>query len=258
MLLSLRHTLRTLRKSLAFTIVAVLTLALGIGANTAIFSVVNALLLRSLPLADPARLVSLTADYPQRGITGGAFSVAAYETLRDGNHSFAGIVAECQEGFTLLNGGDPEQLPGARVSANFLDVLGTRPVLGRGFRAEEGLPGGNPVALISYSLWQRRFGADPRVVGRSVTLNQEDYSVIGVMPPDYAFPFPATDVWVTRVMKFSGMTPDQVEHGAGFLQGIARLGPGVSIGGRRPNWRCSANIIASIIPAVRTPTHTPE
>jgi putative ABC transport system permease protein len=229
MLSSLRHAVRVLRKAPGFTIVAVLTLALGIGANTAIFSVVNALLLRSLPLEDPARLAALSADYPQRGVKGGAFSVAAYETLRDGNHSFNGIVAYAGEGFTLLGAGEPERLPGARVSPNFLDVLGTRPVMGRGFRTEEGIAGARPVALIGYSLWQRRFGADPHVLGKPVTLNQEVYSIVGVMPPDYAFPVAGTDIWVTRVMNYSGFQPEQIRSGAGFLQGIARLRPGVSI-----------------------------
>ena len=229
MLLSLRHALRVLRKAPGFTATAVLTLALGIGANTAIFSVVNALLLRSLPLSDPSRLVSLTADYPQRGIRGGAFSVGAYETLRDGGHTFTGIAAWAQEAFTLVGVGDPTQLPGARVSPNFLDVLGARPVLGRGFRSEEGITGARPTALISYSLWQRQFGGDNHIVGRNLTLNQEDYSVIGVLPPDFAFPLSGLDVWVSRIMNYSGFQPNQIRAGAGFLQGIARLGPGVSL-----------------------------
>jgi predicted permease len=229
MLTSLRQTIRILRKAPGFTAIAVLTLALGIGANTAIFSVVNALLLRSLPLEDPSRLVFLTADYPQRGIKGGAFSVAAYETLRDGNRSFAGVAAFCQEGFTLLGNGEPERLPGARVSANFLDVLGAKPVLGRGFLAEEGVTGARPVALISYTLWQRRFGADAHILGKPVTLNQEDYSIIGVMPPNFAFPFDGTDIWTTRVMNYSGMTPAQIHAGAGFLQGAIRLRSGITL-----------------------------
>jgi len=229
MLASLRHAARVLRKAPGFTAIAVLTLALGMGANTAIFSVVNALLLRSLPLADPGRLLFLAADYPQRGVTRGAFSVAAYENMRDGNRSFAGITAFAQEGFTLLGDGEPEQLPGARVSPNLLDVLGTKPILGRGFLAEEGVTGARPVTLISYSLWQRRFGADPHILGKSVTLNQEDYSVIGVLPPQYAFPFAGTDIWVSRLMNSSSFQPSQIRAGAGFLQGIVRLRPGVSI-----------------------------
>ena len=229
MLLSLRHALRVLRKAPGFTATAVLTLALGIGANTAIFSVVNALLLRSLPLAEPSRLVSLTADYLQRGVKGGAFSVGAYETLRDGTRAFTGIAAYAQEAFTMVGMGDATQLPGARVSLNFLDVLGTKPVLGRGFRGEEGSTGARPTALISYSLWQRQFGGDTRILGRNLTLNQEDYAVIGVLPPDFAFPFSGINVWVTRIMNYSGFQPDQIRAGAGFLQGIARLGPGVTM-----------------------------
>jgi predicted permease len=231
MLPSLRHALRVLRQGPGFTAVAVLTLALGMGANTAIFSVVSALLLRSLPLDDPGRLVSLSLAYPERGLpSGGAFSVKAYETLRDGNRSFTGIAAYCNEGFTLLGSAEPARIAAARVSPNFLDVLGARPLLGRGFRPAEGEPGGPPVALISQSLWTRRFGADPNIAGKSVILDQEVYSIIGVMPPNFAMPFAGIDAWVTRLMNFNGFQPEQIRAGAGFLFATARLRPGVSIG----------------------------
>src|ERR1019366_10164108 len=133
---SLRYGLRVIRKSPGFAAIAVLTLALGIGANTAIFSVVNALLLRSLPLEQPDRLVYVSGFNPERGISGGGFSVAAYENIRDGNHSFTGVAAFVfNDSFTLTGAGEPEQIGAGRVAPDFLDVLGARPLLGRGFKA---------------------------------------------------------------------------------------------------------------------------
>jgi len=226
---SVRYSLRVIRKSPSFAAIAVLTLALGIGANTAIFSVVNALLLRSLSLQQPDRLVFLSLFHPERGINGGAFSVAAYETMRDGNRSFTGIAAFCGDGVTLTGGGRPEQIAAARVSPNFFDVLGARPLLGRGFEPAEGVEGARPVALISHALWERRFASDPNILGKTVTFNQDVYTIIGVMPPEFPFPFPGLDAWVTRVMDFSGFQPEQIRAGAGFLTATARLRPGVSI-----------------------------
>ena len=230
MLSSLRHTLRVLRKSPGFTAVAVLTLALGIGANTAIFSVVNSLLLRPLPLEDPSRLVSVNVFNQEKNINGGAFALRAYEMVRDGNRSFTGFAAASGEGFTLLGSGtQPERLPAARVSPNFLDVLGARPIVGRGFQPEEGVSGARPVALISQSLWQRRFGAARDIVGKPITLDQDVYSIIGVMPPNFAFPFGGIDVWVSRLADTGVFQPEQIRAGAGYLFGVARLRAGVTV-----------------------------
>jgi putative ABC transport system permease protein len=199
MLQSLRHTFRVLQKSPGFTAVAVLTLALGIGANTAIFSVVNSLLLRPLPLDDPSRLVSISVLNVQKNINGGAFALRTYEMVRDGNRSFTGVTASSGEGFTLLGDTRPERLAAARVAPNFLDVLGARPLIGRGFHASEGVSGGPRVVLISQSLWQRRFAASSDILGKPITLDQDIYSIIGVMPPNFAFPFGGIDVWVSRL-----------------------------------------------------------
>ena len=223
---TLRFALRMMRRSPGFTVVALATLALGIGANTAIFTVVNALILRPLPLADPGKLVSISSYDPAVGLSGGAFSLAAYETLRDRNHTFAGIAAMCFDSFTLTGGAQPERVAAARVSPNFLDVLGSRPVLGRGFRPEEGESGGAPVALISYALWQRRFGGDPTIAGKALALDHESYTIIGVMPAEYAYPDSAIDVWVTRLMRYGGFQPEQIANGAGYLVSVARLGAG--------------------------------
>ena len=224
------YAFRMMRKSPGFTAVAVLTLALGIGANTAIFSAVNALLLRPLPLLHPDGLVAMSASDPQRGIPrGGGFSLASYETLRDRGRSFAGIAAWCGDSFTLTGAGDPEQLAAARVSPNFFEVLDAPPFLGRGFRSAEGEAGGRPVAVISAGLWQSRFASDPAILGKTLSLNQEVYTVIGVMPPGFPFPFTGADVWVTRLMKYPVFQPEQIRSGAGYLTAIARLKPGVPI-----------------------------
>ena len=224
----LLYALRMMRRSPGFTAVAVVTLALGIGANTAIFSVVNAFLLRSLPLHDPRSLVLITGA----GLLPGAgfpFSFPAYETFRDHSSSFNGLTAYCGEGQTLTGMGDPEQLTAARVTPNFFDVLQTQPVIGRTFTAAEGEPGGNPVAILSHALWKRRFASDPAVLGKPVTLNQTVYTVIGIAPPDFPFPY-TVDLWITRVMDFGGLQPEQIRNGGGYLTGIARLKPGVTPG----------------------------
>ena len=224
----MRYAFRLLRKSPAFTAVAVLTLALGIGANTAIFSVVDALILQPLPLADPAHMVTVTASSAVRGVRDYSLSLASYETLRDQNRLLSGVAAYTGDSLALTGGEIAEQLNAARVSPNYFDVIGTRPVLGRSFSPAEGAAGGYPVALISHSLWQRRYAADPTIVGRSIPLDQEAYTVIGVLPPEYPFPFPAVDVWITRVMKYGGIQPEQMAQGAGFLHFVARLSPGVT------------------------------
>ena len=196
---SLRYGLRGMRKSPGFTIVAVLTLGLGIGANTAIFSAVYAMLLRPLPLHDPGRLVFLSGSNPLQPGAGIPFSVAAYEGVRDGNSAFTGVTAFCGEGLTLTGAGDPVQLSGLRVSPNFFDVLGVQPAAGRAFRPAEGEPGGEPVALISQGLWERRFASDPRLLGKSITLAQTPYTVIGIAPRDFTIPYDDVDVWISRI-----------------------------------------------------------
>jgi predicted permease len=217
-----------MRKTPGFTAVAVGTLALGIGANSAIFSVVNALVLRPLPVCDPERVAVVQASSASRGIRGYSLSLHSYETMRDGAKLLSGLAAWDGESLTLSGDTEPESLPAARVSPNYFEVLGTQPLMGRGFAAIEGEPGGAPVALISYRLWQRRFAGAQDIVGRVVTLDRERYSIIGVLPAEYPFPVPNVDVWITRMAKFPGLQPEQIEQGAGYLQPIARLRAGVA------------------------------
>jgi putative ABC transport system permease protein len=225
----MRYALRMMWKSPAFTAVAVVTLALGIGANTAIFSVVNALLLHPLPIADPARIVTVTASSAARGVRDYNLSLTSYETLRDQSHLLSGVAAFCGDSLTFTGGEFPEHLATARVSPNFFDLMGTRPMLGRGFDATEGTAGGAPVALIGYSFWQRRFAGDRGIVGRTIPLDRESYTVIGVLPPEYPFPFPGIDVWITRLSKYGGLQPEQIVQGAGFLRPLGRLAPGATM-----------------------------
>jgi putative ABC transport system permease protein len=225
----MRYALRMMRKSPAFTAVAVVTLALGIGANTAIFSVVNALVLQPLPIKDPSRIVAVTASSAVRNVRDYVLSLASYETLRDQSRLLSDVAAYCGDSLILTGADVPEQLPTARVSPNFFDLMGTRPMLGRGFESTEGGAGGRPVALISYRLWQRRFASDRSIVGQSIPLDQEMYTVIGVLPAEYPFPFPGADVWITRLSKYGGLQPEQIAHGAGFLRPWARLASGVSL-----------------------------
>jgi len=225
----MRYALRTMRKTPGFTAVAVGTLALGIGANSAIFSVVNALVLQPLPVRDPERVVVAQASSAMRNIRGYSLSLHFYETLRDGSKLLSGVGAWTGESLTLTSDTEPEALAAARVSPNFFDVLGTRPLLGRSFSSSEGEAGSAPVALISHKLWQRRFAGTSEIIGRPIDLDRERYTIIGVLPAEYPFPVPGTDVWVSRLIKYPQLQPEQIEQGAGFLQPIGRLNSGVTI-----------------------------
>ena len=182
----MRYALRQLRKSPGFTAVAVITLALGIGANTAIFSLVNGILLVSLPYPKPAYLVSVTGSYPK-----GAF-VAMREQVRSMD------VAAYAEGheFNLTRFGEPVRLTGTLVSAELLSVLGVQPELGRTFHSGEDAPGEDSYVVLSHALWEERFGRDPAIIGRSIELEGESRQVLGVMPSDFHFPSAKTQLWV--------------------------------------------------------------
>jgi predicted permease len=184
----LRFAARLLRKSPGFTVVAVLTLALAIGANTAIFSVVNGVLLRPLPFEQPERLFSVV----RRGADGNIFplSVPQLGFLAEQPQPFAQLTAfpTTNNGFNLNEGATPEHLLGTQVTWSFFEVLGVRPMLGRGFLPEEDTPGAQPVVVLSHELWQRRFGSQPGILGRSISLNGEPHTVVGIAPPDFRYP----------------------------------------------------------------------
>jgi putative ABC transport system permease protein len=219
----LRFGFRLLRKNPSFTVIAVLTLSLGIGANTAIFSVVNGVLLQPLPYDRPEELVAIYRS--PGGDRFGPVSPAAYLHLKRNNGVFADVAALSNIGWpaNLTGEGDAERLQGFRVSANLFSLLGASPRLGRAFLEEEDRPGANRVVVLSHELWQRRFHADPQIVGRTLTLNGESYTVVGVMPSDFRY-LAKTDVWTP--MAFSAT--DENDR-ANYLELIARLKPGVSI-----------------------------
>ncbi|MFN2599083.1 MAG: ABC transporter permease [Pyrinomonadaceae bacterium] len=195
----LRFGWRMLRRQPAFAFVAVLTLALGVGANTAVFSVVDAVLLRPLPYPAADRLVMLWTTMKSQGIPQSGSAMPDYREWRDRTRSFEGLGAFYYGDFNLAGGGaEPERVQGARVTANLFDVLRVRPALGRNFTADEEQYGRHQVALLSYGLWQRRYGADPSIVGREIKVGGAGYTVVGVMPQGTAFfdNQPAVDLWV--------------------------------------------------------------
>src|SRR5262245_35345183 len=220
----LRYGARTLRTQPGFTLIAALTLGLGIGANTAIFSVVNGVLLRPLPFPEPERILSVWATDARRGQDRRVVSYPNFADWQAQQSVFERIAAFEETSATLTGAGEPEQLRGVNVSAALFPLLGARPALGRWF-SEQGAQGGDDAAIIiSEGLWQRRFGADPQTVGRAITLNGQPRAVIGVMPASFSFPPDAS-----RAAEFwSLLRPDQ-ERGSNHLKVIARLKPGVTI-----------------------------
>jgi putative ABC transport system permease protein len=220
----LRYGARMLFKKPGFTLIAVVTLALGIGANTAIFSVVNALLLKSLPFKEPERVVMVWNKGP--AAAGGdrtPLAVADLFDMRAQNHTFDGIAAFQYNNYTVTGGAAPEWVRGANVTANFFAVLGVQPQLGRTFLPDEDKPEATRVVVLSDGYWRSRFGADPQLVGRTVNLNGNSVTVVGVMPPALNFPMREAAMWTVRR---SG-TPTR--RGPYFFTGIARLKPGVTL-----------------------------
>jgi putative ABC transport system permease protein len=219
----IRFAVRMLLKNWSVTAIIIVVLALGIGANTAIFSVVNAALLRPLPYTDPDRLVRLSEDSPQ--VPQMSISYPNFLDWREQNKVFSGIAALQFRSLNLTGKGEPERLPGRAVSAELFDVLGVKPALGRSFAAEEDRPGANPVCIISHGLWQRRFGSDPSLIGKQVTMSGTSYTVIGVLPATYAYGTP-TDVFVPI-----GLSADEMKERGSHpgIYAVARLKPGISV-----------------------------
>src|SRR5690349_21377656 len=195
----LRYALRMLRKHPGFTVIAVITLALGIGANTAIFSVINAVLLRPLPFAEPERLVNLWETRPQRGTLQNSASYPNFADWRDQNSVFEYVVAYNSNDYVLTGDDNPVRLQGAVVSADLFPLLGAQPFTGRVFRPEDDKNGAPSTVILSYKLWKQRFNADRNIVGASLTLNSNSYTVIGVMPEGFQYPVQndPVELWTT-------------------------------------------------------------
>ena len=221
----IRFALRQLLKNPGFTAVAVLTLALGIGANTAIFSVVNAVLLRPLPYKNPDRLVWIWENNLPKSIPINPVSPGNLNDWRNESHVFESLSAWDGESFNLTDHGEPERVLGAKVFADFFAVLGVQPALGRSFLPDEDRVGANPVALLSHGLWQRRFGGDTNILGKTITVDGKSVTVIGITPPTQAVPFSLFELWVPFALDARRM----VAHGDRFLRPIGRLKPGVTV-----------------------------
>ena len=227
----LRLALRMLRKNPGFTLIAMLTLALGIGANTAIFTVANALLLRALPYQHPDRLMLISGADFNRGGSWGLLSFPFYTHVEEHSRSFERVAASIYDLFTLTGFGDPEQVTAARASASFFDVLGVRPMFGRTFLPEEDRPGGANVALLRYQFATRLFGNNAKnALGKTITLDTRDYTVVGVLPPGFEFSLfgAPREVWTPRVFEMNFITPARVAAGGAYFNLIGRLRRGVS------------------------------
>jgi putative ABC transport system permease protein len=227
LLRNLRFGVRMLGKNPGFTVATVLTLALGIGANTAIFTVTSALLLRPLPYQHPDELVSVTARDQTKDRSG---TLLRYELVRDFNESFQSVAVWTNDDLNLTGSGEPLQVPVARVSPSFFSMLGVQAQLGRTFTEDEGRPEGRPVVVLSDSMWRSRFHGDRNIIGQSVTLDGTPHNIVGVLPGNAQFPFvgPA-DIWTPRYFEFSLMTPQRLRMGVGYLEMAARLRPGTTL-----------------------------
>ncbi|HET9281751.1 MAG TPA: ABC transporter permease [Candidatus Angelobacter sp.] len=220
-----KFALRRLKNNPGFAVVAVLTLALGIGANSAMFSIVNAVLLRPLPYRDPQRLVLLAEHWPQFPRL--SLSYLNYKDWRDQSHSFEAVGAVRNNVMTMTGIPEAERLPAQNVTANLFDLLGVSPEFGRTFSDSEDKPGGAPVALISHSLWERHFSSSRDVLGKTITLDNQNYSIIGVMPAGFEILQQTPDV-ILPFEPWARTLPDDRSWHPGILP-IARLRPGVSL-----------------------------
>ena len=238
----IRYGLRMLWKSPGFTLVTVLALALGIGANTAIFSVVNTVLLRPLPFPNGERIVFM-GEWSQQ-IPEMSVSYPNFTDWRDQNQVFDHIAAFRNANYVLTGVGEPERLDGRQVSADFFPVLGVAPAFGRNFSAEEDKPGANPVALISHGFWQRRLGSDPAILNKPLMLSGESYTVIGVLPQDFEWQSPV-DVFVT-VGLHSDRLMDRDSHPGMYVLGL--LKPGVTVEQSRTEMKAIAARLAQQYP----------
>jgi putative ABC transport system permease protein len=219
-----RFAVRMLRRNPGYTAVAVLTLGLGIGASTAVFSVVESVLLRQPPLRDPDRLVMVWLDDHEHGFPRDEMSYPRFVDTRRLSTSLAGAAAFERQSFVLTGGEEPEQLSGVAASASLFSVLGVHTALGRTFVESEDVAGNDRVVVLSHGLWARRFGADPAVVGRRLQLNSVPYVVIGVMPAGFAFPERQQELWVPLAPNAS-----RTVRSAIWLSVVARLRPGISL-----------------------------
>jgi putative ABC transport system permease protein len=225
-----KFALRQLRKSPGFTCVAVFTLAVGIGLNTTIFSLINDLFLRGLPFKEPSRVVHLYGGDKSRDLVDIGVSAPRFMHYREGQTLFDGLAAENFFAFTLTGLGDPVQIFGGRLTSNYFDVLGVRPIRGRNFLPQE--EEGADVAVVAENFWRKRLGGDPNVIGRSITLDGTVHTIIGVlpnMPVTWFGANPVAEVWTTKPFQLPGFTYERLMRGTSYLRVIGRIKPGITV-----------------------------
>ncbi|MFL6599601.1 MAG: ABC transporter permease [Chthoniobacterales bacterium] len=226
----LKFALRQLRKSPGFSALAIITLAIGIGLNTAIFSLINDLFLRGLPFKEPSRVVHLYGGDKSRDLEDIGVSAPRYQHFRDGQTMFDGLAGENFFLFTLTGLGDPVQVFGGRLTSNYFDLLGVRPIIGRNFLPQE--EEGADVAVVTKNFWQKRLGGDPNVIGRSITLDGTPHTIVGVLPNMPATWFganPIAEVWSTKPFQLPGFSYERMMRGTSFLRVIGRLKPNITL-----------------------------
>jgi putative ABC transport system permease protein len=247
----LRYAVRMMLRQPGFTLVAVLTLALGIGANSAIFSVVNAVLLRQLPFPAPEQLVMIWEVKTDAGVNSrfkGTASFSNFKDWREQNDSFADIAAYQHSGFSLQGKEMPERITGATVTTNFFEVVRVGPQKGRSFQKTDEGQGSGRVVVLSDTLWRRNFGADDRILGRQITLGGEPYTVIGVMPEGFQFPSRMTQLWTPLYL-----TPDQLSNrDYHWLMTLGRLKPGATLEQAQAGMSTIARRIEQQYPEIQT------
>ena len=225
----LGYACRRLWKQPGFTLVALLALALGIGANTAIFSLLDAVVLKPLPYRQPERIVAVWATSPEQGLPQTEMSFPKLRALAGEARTLAAVTGYAEEPMNLTERGDPLSLDGARITSGFFDVWGIEPVLGRRFTAAEDKKGGPNVVLLSEGLWRRRYAGDRGILGRPLRIDGKAYTVVGVMPDVLRFPFSQVDLWVPRPNEIAFLPERAVEAGSGYLTAAARLAPGSTL-----------------------------
>jgi len=223
-----RFALRQLRKSPGFTVIAVVTLALGIGLNTSIFSLIDDLFLHPLPFKEPQRLLHLYSNARERNLLELPVSVPRFQHFRESQTIFDGFAAENPSAFTLTGLGDPVQILGGQVTSNYFDVLGVRPILGRNFLPNEEQTA--DVAMVTENFWRKRMGGDPDVIGRSITLGGVAHTIVGMLPNmPFSWVGPAAEVWTTKPFEIAGLSNERIMRGSGFLRVVGHLKPGITI-----------------------------
>src|SRR3954467_14443640 len=226
MMTDFRFALRQLRKSPGFTLLAVITLTLGLGLNTALFSLINDLLLKGLPFKEPGRVLQVFSHFKEQTVDF-PLSAPRFTHFRDGQQVFDGLAGENGLGTTVTGLGDPFQVPLFKTTANYFDVLGLRATQGRTFRPEE--EEGADVAVVTERFWKARLGSDPNVIGRALTLDGVAHTIIGVIPTlPISWSGPNADIWTTKPLGIPGFSHERMMRGTAFLRAVGRLKPGVT------------------------------